>query len=184
MIIQTIDPGLNRSGNCYAVDGKIQIAETKSVPVKHGDRFNRAHDMVILLTSRVIVVDKLVVEFPQVYQERKRTRLNPKTGKREAARQDPNDLLPLAAICLGVAVAVRAVNPACELVAVAPRAWKGQLPKKLPGGLNPVKFRSQLRLSPAEMAAVGELAHDGWDAIGLMLWTLGRWSGRVFAGAT
>jgi hypothetical protein len=185
MINMYVDCGLNRSGVAIFVDGVLQVATTYSVNKKTVPKLaNRVLDMATLCASRPLQIDRLVIEWQQVYQERKRSRLDIKTGKRKRARQDPNDLLPLTGIAGAIAANVRQSSPDVEVEFVLPAKWKGQLPKKLPEGLNPVADRATRLLTPAELALTGGLPHDGWDAIGLGLWDMGKFSGRRFAGAS
>lgn len=182
----SLDCGLITSGVGVFVEGKLVSLGNYTIPTPpknvRPNILERVNDMAVLIISKIaagLVVDHLVVEWQQVYTEKKR-----------GGRKDPKDLLPLTGIAGAVAMEVRRINPACKLEAVLPSTWKGQLPKKLPGGLNPVKDRCWKRLKPDERAAIedpGSLTSDGWDACGIGLWKLkrfGRHSGRVFAGAT
>jgi len=80
---------------------------------------------------------------------------------------DPNDVLQVSGVAGGlaaIAVALRA-----EVVSLLPSVWKGQAPKGV------IKARSQRKLSAAELARVRPgTTLDGWDAIGVGLYVLGR----------
>ena len=170
--LATLDPGLNRSGVAMFEDAKLVLAMTISVKAGKLNILQRAALMgeAVVFAVELPCDMKLVAEWPRVYSDR--------DGRLKYDKRDPNDLIPLAAVCGAVAPAFR------EVEIVAPGTWKGQVPKKTRRGVNPIKIRCLQRLSAAEKLVTGELAHDGWDAVGIGLWELGRFSGRVLHGAS
>ncbi len=101
-------------------------------------------------------VRAVTLECPQVYR----------AGLQKG---DPNDLI---AISL-VAGLVSGIVGAQEIKTLAPREWKGQVPKEI------MQKRIVARLSEEELACVAlpsakGLAHNVWDAVGIGLSGLGR----------
>ena len=97
---------------------------------------------------------EFVAEWPQVYQRGQ--------GK---SKGDPNDVVPLACV---IGAAAAAMSPKSTRV-FKPSEWKGQVPKPA------IKKRIVDELTDAEVSRVSKrLAHDGYDAIGIGLYALGR----------
>lgn len=101
--------------------------------------------------------DLLVVELPQIYQQRKQ-------------KGDPNALVDLA-FAAGVFTS-GAMGIDTELLLVRPRAWKGTRPKHV---CNKITLNA---LTEEEKARIPNLPktklHNVLDAIGIGLWRLGR----------
>ncbi len=106
---------------------------------------------------------KLVVEWPQIYAREE--------GK---SKGNPNLLTPLAGVCSALGALFSEVT---VLTPVMPADWKRQMTKPV------VIERVKARLSDAERHNIPpRLAHDGYEAIGIGLWALGRWERkRVFS---
>lgn len=168
-----VDPGIRgcgvavfdwSSGAVYSELAKAEYVRNSSVP----DAPARALAAVLMAYAVMTAVgpvredDQVVLEWPRVYWSRIRS---------GAARGDPNDLLPLAAVC--GALATRGV-PHCY----APSEWKGQLPKDVCRGRVRARLNAAERevLDAAERAAGKSLAHNVADAVGLGLHHLGRWA--------
>lgn len=158
MKIFAIDPGIVRSGIAVFEDGRLaRAASPKNSLGPREPVLERARCMAaqLILAAQVDVTrdDVVLVEWPQVYQ-------------RGASRTkgDPNDLLPLAA----VAGAVAALVPVATIEVVSPARWKGQVPKSV------MVERVKTRLSRAEIAFAADISADGWDAVGIGLWKVGR----------
>jgi len=178
MITVALDPGIARPGVAvFDDDGVLVHVQTFPNKTKHTDPCTRA----IVIGRQAAFFTwpftegyedriELVVEWPQAYDARKG---KSKPGANQA-------LIGLGAVCGAFAAdlnlyLVRSVHPA---------EWKGQIPKK--DGNRIIKERVRKRLTEAELAVIPKrLAHDGYDAIGLGLWHLGRFERhRVFPGAT
>ncbi len=167
-MLLAVDPGIVRAG--FALFGSQRLIKAGTVRVSdEGNVLERAARMARAIKKCVGRTKvELVVEWPQVYQ-----RVAGKT------KGDPNSLLPLAAVCGALATSIDDVR------IVRPFEWKGQVPKKTRGGANPIKLRVERRLTDSELAAIPpKMAHDGYDAIGIGLWALGRFDGRVLPGAS
>lgn len=102
--------------------------------------------------------DVVVVEIPQVYQQRKQ-------------KGNPNDLVQLA---FTAGLALRHISYVNEpsLETIRPRAWKGTRPKHV---CNKITLNA---LTEEEKARIPDLPktklHNVLDAIGIGLWRLGR----------
>lgn len=115
-----------------------------------------------------VVLDELVVEWPQIYRAAK-------------SKGDPNDLIGIA----GVAAALAALC-GCPTRSPTPAEWIGQVPKATSGDpwSSPRGARVRARLMGNEIACI-EVNHDAIDAVGLGLWALGRFERvRKFPGST
>jgi hypothetical protein len=152
----SIDPGTHGHGVASWVSGFLAGVYYVSGERTGARGYHRAH--VAAEGVRALGVDFAVMEFPQVY---------PTQAQRG---EDPNDLLALAYAAGAVAHAVGDV----ELV--APREWKGQMPKKVchrraQGALD----ASERSVLERELDAVPPMrVHDVLDAMALGLWKLGR----------
>ncbi len=88
---------------------------------------------------------------------------------------DQNDLIDLSYISGGVH-ALPSVWNAERVTLVHPHAWKGQVPKaimaqRIERSLNEL----EVKLVHASLQGVPEgLRHNGWDAVGIGLWSQGR----------
>jgi len=101
-------------------------------------------------------VDRVVVEWPQVYQGSKQ-------------KGDPRDLLTLAGVDMAIAASIPARRNVSRYL---PREWKGQV------NADVMLERILARLEPEEMARLeacpASLRHNMIDAIGIGLKALGR----------
>ena len=158
MTLLAVDPG-RCSGIAWYVDGLLTVAMTCRT---RGD-YRACGDMIIKAFPAVPA--QLVIEKPRIY--------NRGAG---ITKGDPNGLRPLLQLIGYLAHAYRRT----ELIEVEPATWKGQAKKET------TRAMSERRLSAAELAVIPpRLAHDGWDAIALGLWGLGRFERkRVFHGAS
>lgn len=166
-----IDPGIRgcgvalfQDGRLAHVDAEARLAWAAYVP----NTVARGDDMVAILSMaravrdavarRVsgLVVDVLVVEFPQVYAG----------GK---AKGDPRDLLTLAAIDGAIGVEIPARR---RVLRYFPREWKGQTDADL------MLERILERLDALEVDQIApcraSLRHNAIDAVGIGLKALGR----------
>lgn len=112
-------------------------------------------------------VDLLVVEFPQIYTSRK-------------SKGDPNDLVPLAGVCM--ALAGRLDVP---VKSYTPSEWIGQIKKTLKGDarLSPRGKLIWAALDDQERAGV-VVSHDSIDAVGIGLRYLDRILRHLYPGST
>ncbi len=113
--------------------------------------------------------DVLVTEWPKVYR----------AGK---SKGDPADLMPLAAIGIGLA----AILKPRQVESPTAAEWIGGLPKATTGDplMSPRGIRIWSRLDDGEKANV-VVSHDSLDSVGIGLHYLGRLERRrVFPGAT
>lgn len=109
----------------------------------------------------------LVVEWPQVYTASK-------------SKGNPNQLVPLAGICMAVAGLLDVPT-----TAYLPSEWAKQCPKATTGDplASPRGRKVWGRLSEQERACV-VVSHDSIDAAGLGLYYLGRLSNKLYPGST
>lgn len=178
----TFDPGA-RHPACALFRGGILIAAER-VPVDSDwadlEPIDRAVRIALAClrwaVARGARPKYLVVEYPQVYRASK-------------SKGDPNDLILLAAIAGAIAGALTMVLGSQEVGLViqspTPGKWAGQLPKTDTGPAweSPRGHRVHSRLSADELLCV-QATHDAIDAVGLGLWSLGRFEPvRVFPGA-
>lgn len=169
-----VDPGIARPGLAVFEDGTLIIADTVKPPTD-GDIVERAFSAASMIVACAYAtthpIRELVVEWPQAYDARKG---KSKPGANQA-------IIPLAGVCVGVAMLI----PGARKRSFLPSQWKGQIPKRSTDGKNIVKSRVLARLTDDERSIVPKrLSHDGYDAIGIGLHALGRWSGNVYPGAT
>ena len=162
--ILAVDPGVRGCGVALFVHSltgeRLRRAAYVRNPHKTGDGMGEVESMARAVRDSFdrmacVTFDRLVLEFPQVY-----------TGAR--AKGDPRDLLALAAVDGAICGFVHHT----EAVRVLPREWKGQVDPDV------LIERVKARLLPAEIAAVelpcASLAHNVWDAVGLGLFSVGR----------
>lgn len=147
MVLVAIDPGSLKSGYAEFHDGELLRAETVAVSGRYWtDRIKPMVNELGELFS--LVPDRLVLEWPRVYR----------TGF-----VNPDSLLTVAAV-VGALVAIL---PMSAVQLVRPRDWTNG--KALgPNEIAPL-------LSPQELLVCEDLGVDGWDAVGIGLWALGRW---------
>ena len=170
-----LDPGLRASGLAVFEGAVLKHAAIVRPEIHHRETLPA---VVVMCEGLVAMIDTaraqykhealdLIVEYPQVYQ-----RVGGKT------KGDPNDLLPLAAVCGGVAACVVADLKR----AVHPSEWKGSVD----GDVFTERIKQRLTKNELVRLPVGSLAHNAIDAVGLGLWYLNRLERRrVYAkGAT
>lgn len=166
MIGVAVDPGLNGLGVSvwdYQGNGQatLQFAlYTSSTGGQPHRCFEVVPDFLELIKS-LGHVDLLLIEIPQVYQER---------------NTDPNDLINLA-FCAG-GMAYSATPYVRSILTVWPHDWKGNTPKMSKDGKTIVmEHRMRAKLSPEELSTVmlpkaKSLHHNVWDGVALGAW---RW---------
>lgn len=160
MIIVGIDGKLTASG--YAIgtgDGGLLAAGVAKVPAKIRDLAERAqyqigHILNELAICGVDFPDLVAVELPRVYP-----------GGRN--RTDPNDIVDLAGLSLGIAYGLTPDR----VLAPYPRTWKGTVPKD-------VHHRRLAAQYPLAVPLVNQTTpsrrNDVWDAVGLYCWGLAQ----------
>lgn len=190
-----VDPALNEPGAALARGGKIIAAERVKTDkswtkLDVGERAARVAEAIVRWGMAHNMEPRAVVyELPQVYSQVK--------GK---SKVDPNDLVHIALVAANVSGILRlALAPrgiAVRILSPTPAEWIGSLPKKKVGDpwVTPRGIRIRSRLD-AEMAAEARAlggpefesivpSHDAVDAVGLLLWAMGRLEPRkVFPGA-
>ena len=155
MNILSLDPSLTCSGWALFRDDQLVkcglVRTTAKQPT--GQRIGAlAAELRAVVTDEI---DFMVIEWPQIYK---------------GARQNPNDLLYLAAVAGGAI----AVFPGAGCVFKTPREWKGQTPKGV------CNKRTTAALGPRELGVVNSvvappsLRHNVLDAIGIGLVYLKR----------
>ncbi len=189
-----VDPGLNEPGAALSRGGKIIAAERVKVDkawakLPIGERAARVAEQIVRWgMAHNMEPRALVYEKPQVYSESR--------GKSKA---DPNDLVDIALVAANVsgmlrlAVAQRGV--CLQILSPKPAEWIGRLPKhktgdpwETPRGIR-IRSRLDMDMVPEFRATGPEFAsiipsHDAVDAVGLLLWAMGRLEQRrVFPGA-
>ena len=152
MKLLAVDPGVRAQGWALFVGDRLTqcgLASVETQPL--------LHDALLELHNALGNVDKLVVEIPQVYQQRH-------------LKGDPNDLIDVA-VSVGMVVATM---PHKELKLVRPRDWKGTCPKKIHNqrvlALLTEKENSVLNTC----GVIPSLRHNVIDAIGIGQWALRR----------
>ncbi len=149
-----IDPGLRTCGVAYFVGGTLAEAKLVVGP-KSGDM--AWNEMAGAVHASTPFADEVVIELPQVYNVRARS------------KGDANDLIQLAAVVGALAT----YHAGRKMQIVRPSQWKGQTKKEV------TKNRCVEKLSEAELARVElpkakSLHHNIFDAVGLGLWALKR----------
>ena len=178
-MLLAVDPSLTRAGMALFCDGELIAVDSikgHKGPIgcrclqiagyiddwTHGQGWGRE-------------AKSLTFEWPQIY-----------TGPK--SKGDPNKLIPLAGI--GMALAGVLGERLIELKTPTPAEVWGQVRKATKASealTSPRAKRIQSRLTTGELATCNwfSLNHDEIDAIGLGLWSLGRFEpSRVFPGAT
>lgn len=143
-----LDPGKQRCGWALYEAGALRGAGVWVAPLP-------------ALGRDVPLARDVVVEVPQVYG----------AGRDPA---DPNDLVDLS-VSAGF-VAARAEPSRVRLV--RPREWKGQLPKDVCARRARGRLTGdEIEVAEREVARVpARFRGDAWDAIGVGLWALGRFT--------
>ncbi len=169
-IIGAVDPGSSLAGVALFHDGHLtaaDLARSKRAPLAayYGPDVRRYADVALTVvawfSSRVARLDTLSLEWPQVYGG---------GGRKE----DPNDLLPLAAVQGGIVACLDLLAfPVGQVRVYLPRSWKGTVRKEI------FTDRIRARLDVAETAIDAavrpeSLRHNATDAVGLGLYELGR----------
>ncbi len=165
--ILAVDPSLACTG--WAVFDNGQLSSAGIIPTKPRLSYrDRLHEVRKALPfSGGAPFDLLVLEWPQIYREKKQTK---RDAFGNARRTDPNDLLWVAAVAGIVLTTVHAT----DVLMQRPGDWKGQVPKSIHNA------RVIARLSPPEREAFRRAGlpksqeHNAIDAIGLGLTALGR----------
>jgi hypothetical protein len=179
-MILAVDPGVGGCGVAliarYAEPGRPQLRRAAWVRNEARKRAgDPAGDCVLMARAvaswaRGLDIDEIVVEWPKVYTAGK--------AKRGA---DPNDLLKLSGVDVGIACLIDA-----PVRSILPRDWKGTLgdidegqylvPMILGGDplgsglLSPL----ELEITNAGMPSAESLQHNVWDGVGVALFAVGR----------
>lgn len=153
-MLVAIDPGLVCTGVAVFRDGSLYEAHAVRGLGPEYLLENRLDDMITRVLYRVDESEEadLVCEWPQIYK---------------GSREDPNGLLPLAAIVGGVLAFAWASTALYK-----PREWKGSVPKKIhqPRILDALKDHERGILEEIPKT----YRHNAVDAVGLGLWASGR----------
>jgi hypothetical protein len=194
-----LDPALRNPGAALFRQGILVAAGKLRVPSSFHElpRAERAHRVARLglewwmeqeevcpSATGSPVIRTVAFEWPQVYDPR---------DERRKTKGDPNDLLGLVAVGQSLASQVTDYNVtrswrAPAMVAPLPAEWTGQLPKTVKGKLPESAWQSPRGalvwslLTPGEREVAPD-QHDAVDGIGVGLWALKRYVGRVLAGA-
>lgn len=167
----SVDPGIRGCGAALFRAGELVACAYVKNPMKSGSGPAECASMVCAVCIcgmlDLVIINVLVVEWPQVYQ---------RGGGR--TRGDANDLLGLAGV--GGGLAARFWEADTKVRSVSPSEWKGQVPK------DAIALRVESRLSEAERVAYDagvtavapSLRHNVSDAVGIGLWGLGRFERR------
>lgn len=180
-----VDPGKSSAGVALFRDEKLQSATCtrlgKDASTDITARAVELAEAIFTWTRRTLEdawkgdwhdIDALIVECPQVYTR----------GK---SKGDPEDLLPLVALCGALGARFSAPgNEPIVLQTYRPRDWKGTVD----GDIMCARIEARLR-ETGELDAVRErtktFRHNAIDACGIGLYRLGRLNReRVFPGAT
>lgn len=158
-MIASIDPGIHESGiACWdSISGHLFHAF--SLPIPGSLRGPRAwKTMAWTVKEALPALDALVIEIPQVYETRARS------------KGDPNDLIQLAA-CVGAIVGQ--LPTGVEVSCVKPAEWKGQVKKEVTQA-RCLTILTEEEKQRIKLPSAKSLAHNVWDALGLGLWHLDR----------
>lgn len=165
MLLLAVDPGIRACGCAVFRDGVLHncafVENESDNDRRRADPVFAASRMAGSVLRQFKAVDKVIVEFPRIYQRA--------AGK---SKGDPNDLTPLCAV--GGALAGVFIDT--EVWSVAPSEWKGQATKEA------MTTRILGRLSIYEQEILDErlstvaksLRHNVIDAVGIGLHALGR----------
>ncbi len=146
MRVGAVDPGKRHNAYAVAENGALCLCGLWQ------DESARE----LFYKTNALQLDRLVIEKPRVY-----------AGK---AKGDNNDLIE-------VSIRAGAIGAGCEMTLfVVPSRWKGQKSKTV------TRKQAKAELSVAELAIVerklsslpSKRHNDVWDAIGILLWGLGR----------
>lgn len=156
MIILSVDPGID-TGVALWRDGKLLTSACI-------DR--NIHTVQQLCTAIGVPQGEasyLVCELPQIYRA-------------AHSKGDPNDLMPLAVEVGWFEAFASLLWRNCTCVQVTPRAWKGQVPKRVCNQRTLNKLTAQeLNTLNNQLVGVSESKkHNVLDAIGIGLWFLKR----------
>ncbi len=186
MIVIALDPGIRGCGLAILRDTSTGVmvmrGEYVRNPVKQG---NDPYACVAMVKALCDVIESfthgwingdrglwdVVVEWPRIYDSLA------KKGDKAAA--DPNDLLPLCGVDIGLCMRI----PHARHHRLYPSDWKGTIPKN---EHDIVKNRVIARLSITERAALipapASVEHNMYDALGIGLKFVGRFDPvKVFA---
>ncbi len=158
-LLVALDPGIRGCGVASFIDGHLSRAAYVKNPARRGCGAAECVAMARAVEAWYDgEADELACEWPQIYAKTQ--------GK------DPNDLLALCGIDTAVSCCVA---PNGLTTTYKPAAWKGQMPKgachqRIATRLNSIEFQIALKAA----AAIGDLAHNMWDAVGIGLHHLGR----------
>lgn len=182
MYTLAIDPGISKMGAALGIDATKSLewaGLVRNLPSKASTP-SRARDMADELARRLpcalLQVERIVFEWPQVYQG-------------SAQKGDPNDLLGLAAVCGAIAERFSEV----DIVTRLPREWKGQLPanvcaRRVADALRESEwaafenwgvFMTDLLKAEKARKEIGGSAHNTADAVGILLHHYGRVNQRI-----
>ena len=152
MTLVSIDPGKTALGwACFnnQVLAHCGLIRSKSI-------FGMAN--VINNTLGGLYPDDVVIEIPQVYQQR-------------MGKGDPNDLIDVG-IVAGMVTSV--LGEFDQIQMIRPRRWKGTRPKNICNALTLKTLDVDERKVFEEIEVIASLRHNVIDAIGIGLWRLGR----------
>ncbi len=175
-VLVAVDPGLNRAGVAVFRHSKLICCASPAGLSSDVELPARIRHMVSALVDfvprlRMIEGVSWIVEWPQIYQR-----------ERGKTKGNPNDLLG----CAAIAGAIGARGD--DVRFVLPAEWKGQTPKpkkKSDDYIIEQRARMRLKNEPTEYNVIpSDLSWDGWDAVALGLWALGRFERRILPGAT
>jgi len=163
-MILGIDPGVNCGATLLGDNGILLVSALFRAP-KGGGEADRAAALAGEIWSWAggngvgLGSDKLVLEWPQVYQG----------GKQKG---DPNDLLFLAAIDGALA----AKFPTVQVIQFKPQQWKGQVPKEIMTKRILGKLRSdeEKTWKTCTQSVPSSLVHNVVDSLGIALHAAGR----------
>lgn len=139
-----IDPG-NKTGWAVFEDGRLIMCGVKS----KAEMLAPPHPKIT-----EPIWDLVVIEEPQMYQGRR-------------AKGNPQDIIDLAVYVGQLEQRFRVTK--C-IKRVKPARWKGQLDKKLCHQ----RAREKLTMYEQNVVDHAQVDHNGWDAVAMGLWALGR----------
>lgn len=188
-VLLAVDPSIKSSGVALFVGGVLVAASVRKLPASmRTDTVTDCREMSLRIFEWAVTYDRsphptpsggdripteLACEWPQIYRETK-------------SKGSPNNLLPLSAICCGVAMLLPSRS---KVAGYLPREWSGGIPKATKGNAkkSPRAYRIGSRLTlPGEVGIWDRTkGHDAIDAIGIGLYHLGRLKPtRVYPGAS
>lgn len=146
--VLSFDPATRHVGWAQLEDGRLARCGLAREPI----------EVELVQLSSELRRDLVVVEVPQVYQQR-------------SWKGDPNDLIDVAVVAGRIA---QEFGDGAEVRLVRPHAWKGSVPKDV------MLRRIENRLDDRERSvlhaakAPASLLHNVVDAVGIGLWAIGR----------